>query len=168
MHGSSVGFLLTGFCVGILSGLLGIGGATILVPALIVLFKFSQPQAAGTSIGALVPPIGIFAAIQYWRSGYLDVRIAALIAGGFVFGALAGATAVPYVPQVWLKRAFATLMVFVALDMMFADPKKPSHAVLPGAVGVGVLWIVYGVGRAFGRPSKPPTKKPPPGEVWHI
>jgi uncharacterized membrane protein YfcA len=168
MQGSSIAFLVTGFAIGVSSGLLGIGGATILVPALILLFKFSQPQAAGTSIGALVPPIGIFAAIQYWRAGYLDVRIAALVATGFVFGAFAGATAVPYVPQTWLRRAFATLMVFVALDMMFADPSKPSHAVLPGAVGAAVLWIVYGVRRMFGRASKPPKRPPPPGDVWHI
>jgi uncharacterized membrane protein YfcA len=169
MQASSIAFVVTGFFVGISSGMLGIGGATILVPALILLFKFSQPQATGTSIGALVPPIGIFAAIQYWRNGFLDVRVAALIAGGFVFGALAGATAVPYVPQVWLKRAFATLMVFVAFDMMFADPNKPSHAVLPGAIAGAVLWIVWGVRRAFGASTKPPTKRPPPpGEVWHI
>jgi uncharacterized membrane protein YfcA len=169
MQGPSFGFLLAGFLVGIVSGMIGIGGATILVPALVLIFKFSQPQAAGTSIGALVPPIGIFAAIQYWRNGYLDVRVAALIAAGFVFGALAGAVAVPYAPQVWLKRAFATLLVFVALDMMFADPKKPSHAVLPGAIAAAVLWIVYGIRRAFGRTPSPPTKRPPPpGEVWHI
>src|SRR5258708_27914348 len=110
MHGHTLGFLLTGFVVGVVSGMLGIGGAVILIPTLVFLFKFSQAQAAGTSIGALVPPIGIFAAIQYWRNGYLDVRVAALIAGGFVFGALAGATAVPPVPQIWLKRAFATLL----------------------------------------------------------
>ena len=168
MPGSSLAFLVLGCCIGIVSGLLGIGGATLLVPALVLLFKFSQPQAAGTSIGALVPPIGIFAAIQYWRNGYLDVRVAALVAAGFVFGALAGAVAVPYVPQVWLKRAFASLMVFIAIDMMFADPSKPSRAVLPGAIAAGVMWIVYGVRRALGRPSKPPAKKPPPGEVWHI
>ena len=168
MQGSTLAFLVTGFAVGILSGLLGIGGATLLVPVLILLFKFTQPQAAGTSIGALVPPIGILAAWQYWRAGYLDVRIAALIAGGFVFGALAGSIAVPWVPQVWLKRAFATLMVFVALDMMFADPSKPSHAVLPGAIGGGVLWVVYGVRRLFGPATKPPKRPPPPGEVWHI
>ena len=169
MTGSTLGFLIAGLVIGIISGMLGIGGATLLVPLLVIVFGFSQARAQGTSIGALVPPIGIFAAIQYWRSGFLDVRVAALIAGGFVFGALAGATAVPYLPQIWLKRAFATLLVFVALDMMFADPKKPSHAVLPGAIAAGALWIVYGVRRALGRPSKPPTKRPPPpGEVWHI
>lgn len=169
MQGHTLGFLLTGFVVGIASGMLGIGGAVILIPALVFLFKFSQAQAAGTSIGALVPPIGIFAAIQYWRNGYLDVRVAALIAGGFVFGALAGATAVPHVPQIWLKRAFATLLAYVAADLMFTDPNKPSRAMLPGAIAAGVLWLVYGVKRLLGRPSKPPPKRgPPPGEVWHI
>lgn len=169
MHGHSVGFLLTGFFVGLVSGLLGIGGAVILIPALVFLFKFSQSQAAGTSIGALVPPIGIFAAIQYWRAGLLDVRVAALIACGFVFGALAGATMVPHVPQIWLKRAFATLLAFVAADLMFSDPNKPSHAVIPGVIAGAVLWIAYGIARLVGRTPKPPSKRgPPPGEAWHI
>jgi len=169
MQGHTLGFLVTGFLVGTLSGLLGIGGAIVLVPTLVLVFKFTQPQAAGTSIGALIPPIGIFAAIQYWRNGYLDVRVAALVAGGFVFGALAGATVVPYVPQIWLKRAFATLLAFVAIDMMFAQPGKPSRAILPAAVAAAVMWIVYGARRVLGRQGKPPTKRPPPpGEVWHI
>src|SRR5262245_51756262 len=105
-------FLLTGLVVGAMSGLLGFGGAIVLVPALIFGFGFSQAKAQGTSIGALVPPIGIFAAIQYYRHGLLDVRAAALIACGFVFGAFGGATLVPHVPQVWLRRAFATVLIF--------------------------------------------------------
>src|SRR6185312_8640395 len=109
----TLAFLATGLVVGLISGVLGIGGAVLLVPILVLIFGFSQARAQGTSIGALIPPIGIFAAIQYYRNGLLDVRAAGLIALGFVFGALAGATLVPHIPQAWLKRAFATLLVYV-------------------------------------------------------
>src|SRR5262245_39994913 len=112
MDGQTISFLVTGVAVGVVSGMLGIGGAVMLVPVLVLVFGFSQGRAQGTSIGALVPPIGVFAAIQYYRHGLLDVRAAVLIAGGFVVGAVLGATAVPYVPQIWLKRAFATLLAY--------------------------------------------------------
>ncbi len=162
--------LLVGVIIGALSGLLGIGGAVVLVPTLLFVFKFSQPAAQGTSIGALVPPIGIFAAVQYWRAGLLDVRVAALIALGFVFGALLGATAVPYVPQIWLKRAFATILVYVAVQMFYGDVTSKLAAVLPGAIAAAGLWSVYLLRRALGRPADRPRakKEPPPGDTYSI
>src|SRR5512140_2899846 len=114
MEGTPLALLITGLLVGGVRGLLGLGGAIVLVPTLMLVFGFPQARAQGTSIGALIPPIGIFAALQYYRMGMLDVRAAGLIALGFVFGALGGATVVPYIPQVWLRRAFATLLVYVA------------------------------------------------------
>jgi hypothetical protein len=161
MDGTTAALLVTGLLVGAVSGLLGIGGAIILVPVLMFVFGFSQARAQGTSIGALIPPIGIFAALQYWRAGMLDVRAALLIALGFVFGALGGATLVPYVPQVWLKRAFATLLVYVAAQLAFGDPQKKVSAVLPGAIAVGLLWVAYGVKKALGGKPPPPRPKPP-------
>jgi hypothetical protein len=167
--GDSVAFLVTGLVVGVLSGTLGIGGAVVLVPVLVLAFGFSQGRAQGTSIGALVPPIGIFAAIQYYRNGLLDLRAAALIASGFVFGALAGASIVPYIPQIWLKRVFATVLVYVAIQMMFAEPGKKVGAVLPGVIAAGALWGVYGVKRALGkRPTPPRPRQPPPDTEYYI
>jgi hypothetical protein len=161
MDGTAWALLGTGVAVGAVSGVLGIGGAVVLVPALIFGFGFSQGRAQGTSIGALIPPIGIFAAIQYYRNGLLDVRAAALIALGFVFGALGGASLVPHVPQVWLRRAFATLLVYVAAQMVFADESKKMSAALPGAIAVGLLWVAYGVRRLLGKKPPPPTARPP-------
>ena len=83
----TLAFLATGLAVGVISGILGIGGAVLLVPILVLVFGFSQGRAQGTSIGALIPPIGVFAAIHYYRSGLLDIRASGLIALGFVFGA---------------------------------------------------------------------------------
>lgn len=161
MDGMTMGLIATGLAVGAISGLLGIGGAIMLVPALMFIFGFSQQRAQGTSIGALIPPIGIFAALQYHRAGLLDVRAAALIALGFVFGAFGGATLVPHIPQAWLRRGFASLLVYVAVQLAFADPNKKVGAALPGAIAVGVLWVVYGVKRAMGKKPPPPQAKPP-------
>jgi hypothetical protein len=166
MDGQTVALILTGALVGTLSGLLGIGGAIVLVPVLIFGFGFTQARAQGTSIGALVPPIGIFAAMQYYKNGLLDLRAAALIGLGFVFGALLGAALVPHVPQVWLKRAFASILVYVSVQLVFAAEGKKASAVLPGMIAVGILWIFYGVRRALGqKPSKPKRPEPPPPET---
>jgi uncharacterized membrane protein YfcA len=146
----------------VLSGLIGIGGAVVLVPVLVLVFGFPQAKAQGTTIGALVPPIGIFAALQYYRNGLLDVRVAALIAVGFVFGALGGAALVPYVPQVWLKRIFASVLVYVAAQLVFSDPKRKMSAVIPGLVAMGLLWGVYAIRRSLGKRPPPPAIRPPP------
>src|SRR5262249_13882698 len=148
---------------------LGLGGAVILVPTLVLVFGFSQTRAQGTSLGALVPPIGIFAAIQYYRAGFLDLRVAALIGAGFAIGALCGATLVPHVPTIWLRRAFATLLVYVAMQMMFADPNKKMGSVLPSVIAMGVLWGIYWLRRLFGQKPKPPSPKRPTAETeYHI
>lgn len=161
-------FVGTGLLVGVLSGMLGIGGAVVLVPVLVLAFGFTQARAQGTTIGALVPPIGIFAAIQYYRNGLLDVRVAGLIALGFVFGAFAGAALVPHIPQVWLKRVFASVLVYVAAQMVFQDPKRKVGAVLPGLIAIGVLWLVYGLKRAFGKKPPPPRLRPPPPDTEYF
>lgn len=167
--GDTWSFIVVGLVVGVLSGLIGIGGAVVLVPVLVLGFGFSQGRAQGTTIGALVPPIGIFAAIQYYRNGMLDVRVAALIGVGFVFGALGGATVVPYIPQVWLKRIFASVLVYMAAQLLFADPKRKASGVLSGVIAIGLLWIVYAIKRALGKKPPPPKIDPsPPDTEDHI
>jgi uncharacterized protein len=170
MEPQALVLVAVGLAVGVASGTLGIGGAVVLVPTLVLFFGFSQSKAQGTSLGALVPPIGIFAAIQYYRAGLLDVRAASLIAAGFVFGALGGAAIVPYIPQIWLKRAFGTLLVYFAVQLVFADPTKRSSAALPGAVASMALWGAYGIRRALGHsPPKPAAPSPPPEDTdYHI
>jgi uncharacterized membrane protein YfcA len=167
--------ILTGLVVGVVSGLLGIGGAVMLVPALVFIFKFSQPQAQGTSLGALVPPIGIFAALQYWRNGFLDVRTAALIAVGFVAGAFLGALLVPRIPEVWLKRVFATLMFYIAAQLAFAGDERRG-ILQPGVLAAAGAWLLIGSRRIVaalrrfwhrtGGPPKPRSRRP--GDVYHI
>jgi uncharacterized protein len=113
------GLLATGLIAGILAGLFGVGGGIIIIPALIFIFGLTQHQAQGTTLALFVPPIGILAAWTYYKAGYVDLKVAALICAGFVFGALMGAEMAKHVSDVVLKRAFAVIMIITAVRMMF-------------------------------------------------
>ena len=67
-------FVLLGLAAGVLSGILGIGGAIVIIPALVYLFGFPQHRAEGTTLALMVPPIGILAVIPYFKRGYVDIR----------------------------------------------------------------------------------------------
>jgi uncharacterized membrane protein YfcA len=113
-----MGFALLGLIVGILSGVLGLGGGIFIVPALIYLFDFSPHQAQGTSLAVLIPPIGIFAALEYYRRGYVEPLPVALICFGFIFGAYAGAFFVDRIPVPLMRRIFGFVVFFIALQMV--------------------------------------------------
>jgi len=113
-------YLLLGLIAGAFSGLIGIGGGTIIVPALIFLFGMSQHQAQGTTLALLVPPIGFLAAWTYYKQGYVDLRIAALICMGFFFGGLLGAKFATRLSNVVLERVFGLALLLISLKMIFA------------------------------------------------
>jgi uncharacterized membrane protein YfcA len=113
-------YLLLGFIAGTFSGLIGIGGGTIIVPALIFLFGMSQHLAQGTTLALLVPPIGFLAAWTYYKQGYVDLRIAALICMGFFFGGLLGAKIATRLSNILLERVFGVALLLISLKMIFA------------------------------------------------
>ncbi len=108
---------------GILGGLVGTGGGIIIVPALIYFLSFSQKQAQGTSLGILLLPIGILGVWQYYKAGYVDMRIVWLVAVGFLAGSYFGSKIALSLPQETVKKIFAILMIVVALKMLFLDRK---------------------------------------------
>lgn len=112
------GLLLLGVAGGTISGLLGIGGALIIIPALVYFFKLSQHQAQGTSLAVLLPPIGLMAFLEYYKRGHVELKMAALIAAGFFVGGLIGAYAAQYIPGTVLRRAFGVLLLVTAVDMI--------------------------------------------------
>jgi uncharacterized membrane protein YfcA len=112
-------FILLGLLAGAFSGLIGIGGGTLIVPALIFLFGLSQHQAQGTTLALLVPPIGFLAAWTYYKQGYVDLRIAALICIGFFFGGLLGAKMATRLPNVILEKVFGVALLLISLKMIF-------------------------------------------------
>lgn len=109
--------LLTGLAAGTLGGFFGIGGGVIIIPILVYLAGMSQHTAQGTTVAAMIPPIGLLAAIAYWKAGHVDIKAAALIALGFFIGGFIGGSIVQYLPEVPLRRGFAILLALVAIKM---------------------------------------------------
>jgi len=111
--------ILIGLAAGMSSGFFGIGGAVILIPALVYVFKFSQHLAQGTALTALLLPVGILAVIKYYKSGDVNIKVALFIALGFFIGGFIGAALVQGVPSPALKKTFAVLLLFISLYMFF-------------------------------------------------
>lgn len=112
-------FVLAGFATGIVGGLFGVGGGEIFIPLLIYGFGFSQHQAQGTSLAVLLPPIGLLAALRYYRAGHVDFTVAALLALGFFFGASIGAIAGTRIHADLLRRLFGVFLLVISLHMVF-------------------------------------------------
>ncbi len=110
--------ILLGVTAGAASGLVGIGGGIILVPALVFLFGLSQHQAQGTTLALMVPPIGIIAAWAYWRHGYVDLRFAGLICIGFLIGSLIGARFSLGLSNAVLQKVFGVSLLLLAIKMI--------------------------------------------------
>jgi uncharacterized membrane protein YfcA len=110
-------FVAIGLLAGVLSGLFGIGGGVVIVPSLIFLAGLTPIKATGTSLGALLLPVGALGALEYYRKGNLDIRAALLIALGLFFGAWIGAKLAQQMTPVQLKRAFAVFLVIIAARM---------------------------------------------------
>jgi uncharacterized membrane protein YfcA len=115
-----ISYLILGLAAGVLSGLIGIGGGTIIVPALVFIFGLSQHQAQGTTLALLVPPIGFLAAWTYYKNGYVDLEIASLICLGFFFGGLLGAKMANHLPNVALEKIFGVALFLISIKMIFA------------------------------------------------
>ncbi|MCU0622484.1 MAG: sulfite exporter TauE/SafE family protein [Gemmatimonadaceae bacterium] len=116
---ASLLFVAIGFGAGILSGLFGIGGGIVIVPALVFFAKYQQQTAVGTSLGALLLPVGFLGAMAYHRAGHIDVKASGLIALGLFVGALFGAKVALAATGPTLKRAFAVFLVLVAAKMFW-------------------------------------------------
>ena len=114
-------YVVLGLLAGILSGLIGIGGGVMIVPSLIFWFGFSQQEAQGTTLGLLVPPIGILAAWTYYQQGYVNLRVASLICLGFVLGGLLGAKVAVVLPSEILEKIFGVALLLIALKMIFSN-----------------------------------------------
>ncbi len=107
-----------GVGAGVLSGIFGIGGGIVIVPALIYLAKMTPQQAAGTSLAALVLPLGAaVGAMAYYKAGHLEPKDALFIALGMAVGAYFGAQIATNVDAVVLRRMFAVLMLAMAAKL---------------------------------------------------
>lgn len=113
--------VIVGLLAGILSGLVGLGGGVIIVPALVFLLGFSQHQAQGTSLGILLLPAGIFACINYYQKGYIDVKVVGLLFVGFLVGGWLGSKISLNISETTLKKVFAIALLLIAGKVLFFD-----------------------------------------------
>lgn len=112
-------YIFLGLLAGILSGFLGIGGGTILIPAFVFLVGMTQHQAQGTTLALMIPPIGLLAAWRYYQSGNVKIGVAALVCVGFFVGGLIGAQFVHKIPDLVLKRVFGVYLAIIAVRMIW-------------------------------------------------
>lgn len=114
-----LGFIILGLIAGILSGIIGIGGGIVIIPALVFIFGLSQQMAQGTTLALLVPPVGIFAAWAYYKQGYVDLKIAILICIGFIVGGLIGGEIATALPTKLITKIFGVFMMLMGIRMAF-------------------------------------------------
>lgn len=112
-----VTLLLIGLAAGVLGGAFGIGGGVLVVPALVFLAHMPIKQATGTSLGALLLPVGLLGALVYWRDGHLNIRAAMLVAIGLIIGAYIGAVLVQDVKPALLTRLFSLFLATMAVRL---------------------------------------------------
>ena len=113
--------ILVGLAAGMLSGLVGVGGGIIIVPALIYILGFNQHQAMGTSLGILLLPAGILAVLNYYKKGYIDIKVVVILFVGFVIGGYFGSKISLGMQESVIRKIFAVVLIFIAGKMLFFD-----------------------------------------------
>jgi uncharacterized protein len=111
-------YVALGLIAGIFSGVFGIGGGTIMIPALVFLFGLTQHQAQGTTLAIMIPPIGLLAAWRYFQSGNVKVSTAGFICLGFLLGGWIGASLVQNISEPLLKRMFGIFLLVISVRMI--------------------------------------------------
>ena len=111
--------LAIGLCAGVLGGMFGLGGGLVIVPALLLFLNLKEGQAIGTCMAALVPPVGLLGAIEYYRHGFVNIRYAGLVALGLFVGAYFGARIMTSLPPGMIRRLYGIFLLAVAVRMLF-------------------------------------------------
>jgi uncharacterized protein len=112
--------IVIGIITGIMAGMLGIGGAIIMVPALVYILGLGQQAAQGTSLAVMLPPIGIIAAYNYYKAGQVNIKFAIILAVFFIIGSYFGSKISLSLPAPVLKKIFGGLLLIVALKMLLS------------------------------------------------
>ncbi|MFL5401964.1 MAG: TSUP family transporter, partial [Gemmatimonadales bacterium] len=107
-------FLAIGLAAGVLSGLFGIGGGILIIPSLIFLAKFPTKLAIGTSLGAMLLPVGLLGAYAYYQQGNLNIKASLLVGLGLFAGAYVGARLAQQLSAPMLQRMFAVFIIIMA------------------------------------------------------
>lgn len=111
--------IVIGLFTGAVGGMLGIGGAIILIPALVYFVGFSQQEAIGTSLAVLLPPIGMFAAYNYYKAGQVNIKYALIIAVAFMIGSYFTSKLALKIPEDIIRKIFSVFLILIAFRMFF-------------------------------------------------
>ena len=112
--------IIVGILSGVLAGVFGVGGAIIVIPALVFILGMNQHEAQGTSLAFMLPPVGILATWNYWKAGNVNWKVALVLSLTFVVGAYLGSHISINIPDKILRRLFGGLMILIALKMIFS------------------------------------------------
>lgn len=132
-------YILVGCLVGALSGMLGIGGGVLIIPALTVLFHYTHREAVGTSLGMMLPPIGLLAFLTYYRAGDAKLSPAIILAVGFAIGGFLGAwlASSGRIPESLMQKLFALFLLYYAGSLLFrSDRPSWAAAKVVGLIGI--------------------------------
>ncbi len=110
--------VIIGIVAGAVSGLVGIGGGVIIIPALVIILGLSQKLAQGTTLALMLPPISIFAVIEYHKKGFIDYKIVAFICLGFLIGSFFGGKFAMSIPSHILKKIFAVFILILSVKFL--------------------------------------------------
>lgn len=111
-------FLVVGLFGGVCSGILGIGGATVIVPILVYVFSWEQHMAQGTTLAMLIPPVGLLAAWQYYQAGHVNLNVAAIMCAGLFVGGYFGGMIANHVSSDTLRKIFGVAMFLISIRMI--------------------------------------------------
>ena len=112
--------IMIGIVTGFMAGMLGIGRAIIMIPALVYFLGITQQTAQGTSLAVMLPPIGILAAYNYYKAGQVNIKFALILAAFFLVGSFFGSKVALNIPQALLKKIFGVLLLLVAAKMLLS------------------------------------------------
>ncbi|HEY1937572.1 MAG TPA: sulfite exporter TauE/SafE family protein [Candidatus Angelobacter sp.] len=113
-------YMLLGLVVGVFSGIVGIGGGILIIPALVYLFHMNQHKAQGTSLTALLLPIGALAFWEYYKAGNVDIKAGLLIALGFFVGGYFGGLWAQHISEIALRRVFGILVTIIGVRLLLS------------------------------------------------
>jgi uncharacterized membrane protein YfcA len=134
-----------GVLVGVFSGVMGLGGGSVMIPIMVLAYHMTQPEAHGTSLAVMIPPVTLPAVIEYYRNGNVNVTMAAWMAAGVLLGSFFGAYVANALPKETLKLVFGFLLIYVAAYTVFGKEHLARTTVLSAllvAIAMAVLFTV--------------------------
>lgn len=112
--------VIIGLITGALGGMLGIGGGLIMIPSLVYFIGLNQHEAIGTSLAVMLPPIGLFAAYNFYKAGQVNLKYALILAAAFMVGSYFTSKIALEIPENIMRKIFSVFLVIVALKMFFS------------------------------------------------